>query len=50
MYVLTCVALTILKHYVYRGKSPITDPVSYLSNYKRDHKIIYMKQFNDKYE
>ena len=25
----------------YRGKSPITDPLSYLSNYKRYQKIIY---------
>ena len=27
--------------YIYRGKSPITDPLSYLSDYKRYQKIIY---------
>ena len=26
-----------------RGKSPITDPLSYLSNYKRYTKIIYTR-------
>ena len=25
----------------YKGKSPITDPLSYLSNYKRYQKSIY---------
>ena len=28
---------------IYRGKSSITDPLSYLSNYKRYKKIIYTR-------
>ena len=29
--------------YIYRGKSPITDPLSYLSNNKIYQKIIYTR-------